>query len=238
MSDGSTTQWARRRTDRAMSVVLSLVAVLAAVAALPFGGSFDGPIYQAVAFLAAAAVAGVTTLAARKRWLVGESVALLVGAFFVVGAVAVNGWPSPQAFVQLVGAAVRGWVEVLSTAPPVVSADIQRVVPFSAAFLGAAIGCELARHTRNLALPAVGPLITLVLAILFTSEERTLALIAGVRRRHRIPGAPTVTKQDGDGRGPRDPPRMVRGRLHCGCSSRGRGGCAATRTDVARSGVK
>ena len=180
MSDTPTTRYVLERANRRRSIVtLVLVAVLAAVAALPFGGAYDGASYQMVAFLAAGAVVIVTGVATAKRWLIGESLAAFVGVFFVSGAVAVNGIPTAGAFADLVRGVAYGWADLLSTAPPVTSAGMQRVVPFSAAFVGASVGCELARHTRSLALPAVGPLLTLSLAILFTPEERTLALIAG-----------------------------------------------------------
>ena len=167
------------RGRRIRLMALPVVAAMAAVAALPFGGAFDGWSFQIAVAAAAVAAAGVSSLATAKRWLVGESVAALVGAYVVAGVVVVGGVPSPDAFGELARGAVNGWAELLSVAPPAESLGALRAVPFSAVFFGAALGCELARNTRRLALPALGPLATLALAILFSPEARALALPAG-----------------------------------------------------------
>ena len=179
MSEGLGAARVRAGADRLRLLTLPVVAAMAAIAALPFGGAFDGWSFQIAVAAAAVAVAGITSLAAVKRWLVGESIVALVGAYFIVGAVVVGGLPSPDAFGQMARGAVNGWAELLSVAPPAESLGTLRAVPFSAVFLGAALGCELARSTRRLALPALGPLVTLALAILFSPEARTLALLAG-----------------------------------------------------------
>ena len=47
------------------------------------------------------------------------------------------------------------------------------------AWLGAAIGGELVRHTRRFGLPALGPIAMWALSLLFTTEVRRLALLQG-----------------------------------------------------------
>lgn len=174
MNRAATAPGGTRPADGSGPAVLVLVAVLSAAAALPFGGAFDGWTFLVSVALAALAVAGVSVVATRQSWLLGESVGALVAAFVVAGIVAVGFRPG-----KLLGGAVHGWSVLLSVAPPADFAGDLRAVPFAATFLGAALGCELARNTRQVLLPALGPLITLVIAILFSPEEHGLALVAG-----------------------------------------------------------
>ena len=74
---------------------------------------------------------------------------------------------------------VDGWADLLSTAPPADVTDQLRALPFTIAWLAAAIGGEIARNTRRPGLPAIGPLLALALSLLFTVEERWLALLQG-----------------------------------------------------------
>ena len=181
-----------RYADGSSLATLLLVAALSAAAALPFGAAFDGWTFLTSVAAAALAVAGVSLIAARRGWLLGESLGALVAAFVVAGTAAVGFWPG-----DLFSGAVHGWSLLLSVAPPADFSGDVRAVPFAATFLGAALGCELARNARQMLLPMLGPLVTLVAAILFSPEARDLALVAGcivtigwlvvLRLRHEAP---------------------------------------------------
>ena len=156
---------------RQASIVVA--ALLAAFAAMPFGGAFSGWGFVVTTIGAGLVVAAVSLLADRYQLLVGEAVAAFIVVFFLVGAAITGG------FGNLIGGATDGWADLLSTTPPAESPGRLFAVPFAATFLGAAIGAELARSTRWVAMPAVGAALTLLLAILVTPEERRFALIAG-----------------------------------------------------------
>ena len=65
------------------------------------------------------------------------------------------------------------------SAPPADLTDELRALPFTVAWLAAAVGGEIARHSRRPGLPAIGPLLALALSLLFTVEEQWLALLQG-----------------------------------------------------------
>ena len=114
-----------------------------------------------------------------RRLLLGESVALSALAFVLLGGVAVNGVPTPGAYAAFARGLVDGWADLLSSAPPADITDQLRALPFTVAWLAAAVGGEIARHSRRPGLPAIGPILALALSLLFTVEERWLALLQG-----------------------------------------------------------
>ena len=85
--------------------------------------------------------------------------------------------PAPTA--QFARGLVDGWADLLSSAPPADITEQLRALPFTVAWLAAAIGGEIARHSRRPGLPAIGPILALALSLLFTIEERWLALAQG-----------------------------------------------------------
>ena len=74
---------------------------------------------------------------------------------------------------------IDGWADLLSSAPPADITEQLRALPFAVAWLAAAVGGEIARHSRRPGLPAIGPILALALSLLFTVEERWLALAQG-----------------------------------------------------------
>ena len=118
-----------------------------------------------------------------RRLLLGESVAISAVAFVLLGGIAVNGIPTPAAYGEFARGLVDGWADLLSSAPPADITEQLRALPFTVAWLSAAVGGEIARHSRRPGLPAIGPILALALSLLFTVEERWH------RPRSRAPGS-------------------------------------------------
>ena len=87
--------------------------------------------------------------------------------------------PTPGAYANFARGLVDGWADLLSSAPPADITQQLRALPFTVAWLSAAIGGEIARGSRRPGLPAIGPILALALSLLFTIEERWLALAQG-----------------------------------------------------------
>ena len=95
----------------------------------------------------------VVLVADRRRLLLGESVAISAVAFVVLGGVAVGGLPTPGAYAAFARGLVDGWADLLSSAPPADITEQLRALPFAVAWLAAAVGGEIARHSRRPGLP-------------------------------------------------------------------------------------
>jgi transglutaminase-like putative cysteine protease len=169
----------RRGIGAYVAVAVAIVAAMSMVAAVGFRSALSGWSFVTAAAIGTAGASAVVLFARARRLLLGESVALSAAAFIVFGGVAVGGFPTPGAYADFARGLVDGWADLLSAAPP---ADITvelRALPFTVAWLAAAIGGEIARHTRRPGLPAIGPILALALSLLFTVEERWLALLQG-----------------------------------------------------------
>ena len=97
----------------------------------------------------------------------------------MLGGVAVGGLPTPARTRRSPAGSIDGWADLLSSAPPADITEQLRALPFAVAWLAAAVGGEIARHSRRPGLPAIGPILALALSLLFTVEERWLALVQG-----------------------------------------------------------
>jgi transglutaminase-like putative cysteine protease len=169
----------RRGIGAYVAVAVAIVAAMSMVAAIGFRSTLSGWSFVSAAAIGTAGASAIVLFARARRLLLGESVALSAAAFIVLGGVAVGGLPTPGAYGDFARGLVDGWADLLSAAPP---ADITvelRALPFTVAWLAAAIGGEIARHTRRPGLPAIGPILALALSLLFTVEERWLALLQG-----------------------------------------------------------
>src|SRR4051794_10606878 len=162
------------RRDAGAQAVLAALLVLAATASTGgFHAVFDTWTFLGFAFVGALVAGLVSVVGAWKRLLVGEEVALAVVGLLVAGIVVAGG---PASFLE---GLTKGWATVVSVTQPADLTPELRVVPLALAWLGALIGCELARNLRQPALPIVGPLVTTVLTVLLSAEERTVALAQG-----------------------------------------------------------
>jgi transglutaminase-like putative cysteine protease len=169
----------RRRIRRYVVVAVVLVAAMSIIAAVAFRSALSGWSFVSAAAIGAIGASAIVLLAAGRRLLLGESVALSALGFVVLGGIAVGGLPTPGAYANFARGLVDGWADLLSSAPPADITQQLRALPFTVAWLSAAIGGEIARGSRRPGLPAIGPILALALSLLFTIEERWLALAQG-----------------------------------------------------------
>lgn len=169
----------RRSIGRYLAVAVAIVAAMSLVAAVGFRSALSGWSFVTAGAIGAIGASGVVLVARFRRLLLGESVALSAIAFVVLGGIAVGGIPTPGAYGQFARGLVDGWADLLSSAPPADITEQLRALPFTVAWLAAAIGGEIARHSRRPGLPAIGPILALALSLLFTIEDRRLALAQG-----------------------------------------------------------
>jgi transglutaminase-like putative cysteine protease len=166
----------RGRAERrwwTLVVVVGLVAGMAVAGTAGLHGVFETWRLLVPATIGAGGAGTVCIAAGRLRLLAGEAVAASALLFTLVGIATCGG---PNAFFT---GLTDGWADVLSSTPPADLTPSLRAVPFTLAWLGVLIGGELARHARQPALPAVGPLLTLGLAALLSSPGREVALVEG-----------------------------------------------------------
>ncbi|HEU4841410.1 MAG TPA: hypothetical protein VFT09_08210, partial [Ilumatobacteraceae bacterium] len=169
----------RRGIGRYVAVAVAIVAAMSVVAAAGFRSTLSGWSFVTAAAIGALGASLIVLLARFRRLLLGESVALSALGFVLLGGIAVGGLPTPGAYGQFARGLVDGWADLLSSAPPADITEQLRALPFTVAWLAAAIGGEIARHSRRPGLPAIGPILALALSLLFTIEERWLALAQG-----------------------------------------------------------
>lgn len=169
----------RRRLDRYVAAAVATVAAMSVVAAIGFRSTLSSWVFVSSAAVGAVGASIIVLFASRRRLLLGESVALSAIAFFLLGGVAVGGVPTPSAYGAFARGLIDGWADLLSSSPPADITDQLRALPFTVAWLAAAVGGEIARSSRRPGLPAVGPILALALSLLFTIEQRRLALAQG-----------------------------------------------------------
>lgn len=159
---------------------LALVVVLAAVAGIGFRGALVDWSFVWAPVVGAVGAGAVAWLAAWRRLLVGEAVALSLLAFAVVGIVVVGGGPTPDGVRTFLDGVVGGWADLLTSFTPADVTPEFRALPYTLSWLGALVGGELLRGTRLPGLPAIGPIVAMCVSLLFTVEQRTVALAQGV----------------------------------------------------------
>jgi transglutaminase-like putative cysteine protease len=169
----------RRSIGRYVAVAVVIVAAMSMVAAVAFRSTLSGWSFVTAAAIGVLGASAVVLFARWRRLLLGESVALSAVGFVVLGGVAVGGFPTPGAYGAFARGLVGGWADLLSSAPPADITEQLRALPFTVAWLAAAVGGEIARTSRRPGLPAIGPILALALSLLFTVEERWLALAQG-----------------------------------------------------------
>lgn len=159
--------------------VYLVVAGMTLAATLGLRGAFVDWTFLVPAGLGVAVAVTVALIADRLRVDAGESMALSLLGFAIMGAVAVSRAPSPGAFATFARGVIGGWADFLTTAAPVDVIGGVRAVPYAVGWFGTLIGVEIVRATRRPALPAVGPLLAAVLTVLITLEDRTVAVVEG-----------------------------------------------------------
>lgn len=164
---------------REQAVPLTLLAVLATVAGLGFAAVFVGWGFAWIPLVGGLTGTAASAIAIWRRLLVGESIALALGMFVVVGVLTVGG-ATPSGATAFLRGLVTGWAELLTSFTPLVPTRSMLALPFVISWFAAVVGGELLRTSRVPALPAVGPLMAFAVSLLFTVEDRALAVTQGV----------------------------------------------------------
>ncbi|MCP3911551.1 MAG: transglutaminase domain-containing protein [Actinomycetia bacterium] len=147
----------------------AIVAVLAVVATAGFGEVFRSWSFLIAVSCAAAGATGVNLLG--RGLGPGERHAVSVVTFGGLGLLVVG-----RGFA---GGVVEGWADLLTSSTPTDPSPRFVALPFTVAWLGAGVGCELLRVRRLPALAVLGPLGGLALSLLFTLHDPTVAAIQG-----------------------------------------------------------
>lgn len=170
---------AKRTITPSFVALVAIAGAAAIVATAGLHGVFEAWTFLACSAAGALVAVAATFVAARYRLLLGESIALSVALFVVVGIVVVGGAPTPGAARTFFSGLVDAWADMVSATQPADLTKTLRVVPFALCWFGALLACELIRWTRPPSLPIIGPLATLSLAALLSAEDRTVAIAQG-----------------------------------------------------------
>ncbi len=163
------------RPGISLMAVIDGVAVIALVvtAMTVLTGTFDGPRFLvAVGVGALAGVACGALIHWLRAPLVGLAVpvtlaAFLVGPPTVLRTTDAAGLPGPTGLAEMWHVLVGGWMDLLTTLPPVSSTGRLTAVPFLLSLVSAAVGFLVARRWRHPHLPLIGPALGLLAAIVF-----------------------------------------------------------------------
>lgn len=163
---------------------------LAAACLLALAGfvtGFDGPRFVLVAAIGVLAGIGAGHVAVTYRWswayaalLAGVAYFLLGGPLAVPGDALAGFLPTPASVTTLGSLLVTGWMEFLTTLPPVDGAGDYLALPLVLALLAGAVGYCVARRSRS---PWVALLVPLALFCLVTALgtlDAPLALLQGL----------------------------------------------------------
>jgi transglutaminase-like putative cysteine protease len=175
---------ARLRPDTNDVVDGAFALGLGALALYAFQSSFGGLAYLTagiIGLIAGVVLAHATT---KLRQPVIVLVAGIIVVYVVLGSAialrneALGGvFPTPTSLRDLLTGAIHGWIDLLTTAPPVGGAGNLLALPFLCGIVAGAGGLALARRTTTLAWPATPAAVVLAVGILFgTPTPVSLAL--------------------------------------------------------------
>ena len=174
-----TTIWSR---PQPAAVDAAFVMVLSGLGLIGFAPVYGGDAYLVAGGAGVLLGVAITELAGRLRQPVLTEAAVTVLAFLLLGG-ATNTVgaliPSAHSITTLGHVGVYGWKELLTTAPPVGSASDLLAIPYIAGLVGGVAGQSLARRTRAVAAPLLGPGMVLALGILFGARQPESLLLQG-----------------------------------------------------------
>ena len=156
--------------DDQLAAAALVIVAMSVIATWGFNSVFSSSSFLAVSLAGATLGALVVVMSRRFGLFIGEIVGLAVVAPLVFGPLAVGGTGFWQGL-------VFGWADILSATPPVDATPALRALPFLAAFLGAVTGTELFRIRELPGVAVVGPLLTLAVTALFSSQTRAGACL-------------------------------------------------------------
>ncbi len=163
---------------------MAIVAILSVAATAGLHSITDDWSFLVPALFGSLAATGAFAVANRWSMLPGETLAVAIGLFVVVGAVVVSviaagDPPTPRAFGDFFDGLIRSWADLLSAVSPAELTPRLSVAPFAIAWFGTVVGCALVRWSPLATAPVLGPLVGLAIAVLLTDEDRTSSLIVG-----------------------------------------------------------
>ena len=162
--------------------VLALLA-LTVIGVVGFRTAYGGHSYLAAG--AAGAVLGVVLSHVCQRLrlpLLAAAAAAILAFLLFGGLISQAGAPTLPTLPTLhaiVGAAVSGWEQLLTTARPVGRSAGLLVLPYLLGLFSGVAGHALARRTSAVLLPAAAPAVVVALSILFGAAEPTAAVLQG-----------------------------------------------------------
>ena len=168
------------RFGRRNIALLAAIAVASIAAVAGFRAVFADWTFMVAAVVAGVGAAAIVGFAWMRRLLIGETIAVAAVGLVVVGTVATNGLPTPDAFRTFFDGLINGWADILSQTPPLDVTPERMVLPFSLAWISAVIGGELVRRTSAPVLSTIGPLTALAVSVLVTAEDRSVGIAQGV----------------------------------------------------------
>jgi len=160
--------------------LLAAIAVASIAAVAGFRAVFADWTFMVAAVVAGVGAAAIVGFAWMRRLLIGETIAVAAVGMVVIGTIATNGLPTPNAFRSFFDGLVNGWADILSQTPPLDVTPERMVLPFSLAWISAVIGGELVRRTSAPVLSTIGPLTALAVSVLVTAEDRAVGIAQGV----------------------------------------------------------
>ena len=154
---------ARIRRGGLGEIRLVVVALMCVIACLGYSGVFDGSRFLVPVVVAAVGATASAWVARRWKLLVGETILLMVLAFFVIGFITTQWFPSLSSPADFATGLSRGWADLLSSQNPTTLSPQRAVVPFTTAWVGTALAQEFDRRSRYSGFALVG-----VLAVSYT----------------------------------------------------------------------
>jgi transglutaminase-like putative cysteine protease len=160
----------RRISTRSPRLDVILVALLAVIAAIPFGRLFYG--YGFIGALAAGAAVPVLASWARRGRSWSWTFALsLFGLVLVMGFLVFHAGFAPSAWRAAWNGFTSGWSNLLTVSTPAVASPTLIAVPVFLTWAASFAGIELAWRTKLSALPILPPFVVLVVALAFAGSR-------------------------------------------------------------------
>jgi hypothetical protein len=162
------------------------VIALTLIALVGFRTTYGGTMYLVaggIGLLLGVLLGYLTTIL--RQPIVTTAVVTVLAFFLLGGAVAlkreaVGGFlPSAKTLQGLSHVGIHGWVELLTTLPPVGSTGPLLAIPYIMGLLGGTLGITLAQRWLAATLPVIGPLAVLIAVILFGTEEAAALVLQG-----------------------------------------------------------
>ncbi len=157
---------------------------LTVIGIVGFRDTYGGDAYLVAG--AAGAVLGIALSHVGHRVRLPLLAVLAVGllAFLLLGGLVsqpgvAGGVPSVPTMQNVVGAAIHGWKELLTTARPVGTSAHLLVLPYLLGLTSGVAGHALARRSTRVLLPAAAPATVVALSILFGADHATAAVLQG-----------------------------------------------------------